>query len=91
MKAVFLELKKNLITYWNFKVSRMKSDHGLFCRMLRAFNGLKDVLSQATQFLMTSDQATYSPENHVFNVDEMRDNHDSLPEKMVVGLKNEEQ
>ena len=64
--------------------------HG--CRLLDAVNGADHVMAAAAQALLlgnTQSQSTAS--NLIFDVDERRAQHDSLPEKTIINLSKDDQ
>lgn len=54
-------------------------------RLLQGLNNMKQVIINSTQFLLYANKTRYKP-SVVFDVDEIRYSHDSLPVKTVVHL-----
>ena len=61
-------------------------------RLLDAVNGADHVMAAAAQALLLGDsQSESTASNLVFDVDETRAQHDSLPEKTIINLSSNKQ
>jgi alpha-mannosidase II len=62
------------------------ADYG--AKMLRAIKDTKDVIRRSAHYLLTEDKSkyTHSESNPLFDLDELRKSHDSLPERTVMTL-----
>ncbi|XP_050395498.1 alpha-mannosidase 2x [Patella vulgata] len=60
-------------------------------RLVESINNMKKLIAECATYLSVEDKAKYSytPSSPIFNIDELRKNHDSLPEKNVLMLTNE--
>ena len=61
-------------------------------RLLDAVNGADHVMAAAAQALLLGDsQSQSTASNPIFDVDETRAQHDSLPEKTIINLSKDDQ
>ncbi|XP_064596586.1 alpha-mannosidase 2-like [Liolophura sinensis] len=62
-------------------------------KLLKAIMDLKRMIVECAYLLMVSDRKSYSYQElmSVFNIDEYRMSHDSMPEKIVLRLSNQPQ
>ncbi|ESO95060.1 hypothetical protein LOTGIDRAFT_188902 [Lottia gigantea] len=60
-------------------------------RLVQSINNLKRLIAECSTFLSIKDKVKYDfkPKSHFFNLDEIRDDHDSLPIKTVLEVSKE--
>jgi hypothetical protein len=80
--------KKSAPDYHEYETKTTDFDFSLHFRMLKSLIDTKTLMSESAAFLLSKNPATekFEDDKYVFNVDETRESHDSLPDKTVITI-----